>query len=242
MFLKVHISGDAVVYDSKPPKKNLFPNENPHHEAGRPQGSLYSQQKRKIADACEYLRLSLQGNKERVALVFTLTTPGLNNLADAPRFVSAWFENMRANYSMGEYVWVREYTKKGYPHFHCVADWFSSDYFFFEQDGQSKIKAISQVWSAHFGSDSDNSVWLGGYWFGKRIYSLRSKAQCRYLTKYLGKGFTVKPRPLKSGVLKFDRITDVQELLQSVRNSLDLARQRNLNQRSQRRKPKSKMS
>lgn len=251
MFLKIHISGDAIVYDSRPPKKKklvLFDEQEQQEKAkGRPQGSLYGQQKRSIADACEFLRLYCQGNSERCAIVFTLTTPdGVAMDADLPKFISAWFENMRKNYGLGEYVWVREYTKRGIPHFHCVADWWSVPYWFASDitNRCSNIELVSMVWSRLFSSTSEgeaskNSVWLGGYWFGKRIYSLRSKAQCRYLTKYLGKRFTAKRVPMEAGNgLPFVRVKDYREVLQSVNNSLNNRRQENLRVRSQKRKKK----
>ena len=217
-----------MVYDSKPQTKKLFPNK----DQGREQGSLYSQQKRKIADACEYLRLTCKG--DRVPLVFTLTSPGLTDVADNPKFISNWFENMRTNYSMGEYVWVREYTKKGFPHFHCVADWHKSDWFFDHNGSNYRIEDISLTWSKYFNSDATNSIWLGGYWYGKRIYHLRSKAQCRYLVKYFGKGFNARSVPSPGGVLQFQRIKDVRECLQSVRNLVEKSNQNNLNQGSKR--------
>jgi hypothetical protein len=194
--LKIHLSGDAIVYDSKKTgsQRKIF--STPTNE-GRPQGSLYNQNKRKISDACEYLRLSLQNNNERCALIFTLTTPTVNcRLADQPKFVSSWFENMRKNYELGEYVWTREYTKKGSTHFHCIGDWFHPSRFF-AVDIHSRIDLITTVslaWSRYFESDSVSSIWLGGYWYGKRIYSLRTQAQSRYLTKYFGKTFGEKKR------------------------------------------------
>lgn len=202
MYLKTHISGEAIVYDSKGGKKSSIGSQ----KGGRVQGSLYNQQKRKIADACEYLRLSLKGNTAgRVPLVFTLTTPGFTDLANSPKFVSSWFDNMRANYGLREYVWVREVTKKGYPHFHCVGDWFGADWFF-SVDLRTRtnyITSISLAWSNLFSSDSPTSVWLGGYWYGKRIYHLRTQAQARYLCKYMGKQFEdpkcIAPKPLTVG-------------------------------------------
>jgi len=191
MYLKKHLSGDVIVYDEPKQSKtrHLFPKDENH---GRPQGSLYNQNKRKISDACEYLRLSLLKEPDRCPLIFTLTTPFTNDRsADKPKFVSAWFENMRKNYDMGEYVWTREYTKTGSTHFHCVADWHSPGVFFACNISTrlNLITTVSLAWSHYFESDSVNSVWLGGYWYGKRIYSLRTQAQSRYLTKYFGKEF-----------------------------------------------------
>lgn len=188
MYLKKHLSGECIVYDDKTTKKkSLYPT--PPTE-GRPQGSLYNQNKRKISDACEYLRLSLVNSPDRCPLIFTLTTPYENNrLADTPKFVSSFFENMRKNYGLGEYVWTREYTKKGSTHFHCIGDWYKPS-MFYSCNIRSRLNLISIIsvsWSNYFGSESTNSIWLGGWWYGKRIYSLQSQAQSRYITKYMGK-------------------------------------------------------
>jgi hypothetical protein len=98
---------------------------------------------------------------------------------------------MKKNYGLGEYVWTREYTKAGVPHFHCVADWWHPSYMYAcNVDTRINfVTTVSLVWSAYFQSDSVNSIWLGGYWYGKRIYYLRTQAQSRYLIKYLGKTF-----------------------------------------------------
>ena len=194
MYLKTHISGDAIVYDSKPVKKKqplLFAEDLPSVQ-GRPQGSLYNHQKRKIADACEWLRQHNRRNPERCALVFCLTSPGYTDEANEPKFISRWLDNMRTNYGLGEYVWVRELTKKGFPHFHFVADWWRSPWWFASDIDTklSNVHFISKTWSAHFGSDAKESIRLGGYWYGKRLYELKSRTQCRYLTKYLGKTLT----------------------------------------------------
>lgn len=201
MFLKTHISGDAIVYSSGSKKKKdedneplLFADDKPSTD-GRPQGSLYNQQKRKIADACEWLRLHNNKNPERCALVFCLTTPGYTLEANEPKFISRWLDNMKANYGLGEYVWVRELTKKGYPHFHFVADWWRAPWWFASDINSrlSNVHCVSLTWSAHFGSNAKESIRLGGYWYGKRLYELKSKTQCRYLTKYLGKTLTPPP-------------------------------------------------
>lgn len=192
MIAKLHLSGEAIVYEEKSKERpsRWISNEQP---IGRIQGSLYSQQKRAICDASELIRLRNKGNPNRCALILTLTSPGYTSQADEPLFVSAFFENMKKNYGLKDYLWVREYTKAGFPHFHVIADWYRAKYFFDIDPGKSRnrIAMLSLYWSSLFGSASYNSIWLGGYWYDKRIYELRTQAQCRYLTKYMGK--EVKP-------------------------------------------------
>jgi len=160
-------------------------------------------------------------------MIFTLTTPGFTDMANSPRFVSKWFDNMRSTYGMGEYVWVREFTKKGFPHFHCVADWHNTDWFFSQVDGMSMISKLSQSWSSYFGSQAVNSVWLGGYWYGKRIYKLRSRAQSRYLCKYIGKTFGMnqyaKPVSFPGGIVPLNGSDKPRGRLRSVNNSESIA-------------------
>lgn len=191
MIAKLHLCGEAIVYEEKA-KDKAKRWTNTEQPIGRVQGSLYSQQRRAICDASEYLRHSTKGNPNRCALILTLTSPGFTPQADEPRFISRFIENMRKNYGLKDYLWVREYTKAGYPHFHFVADWYRAKYFFDSEPGSSRnrIALLSLYWSNLFGSTSDHSIWLGGYWQGKRIYELRTQAQCRYLTKYLGKSIT----------------------------------------------------
>lgn len=183
----------AVVYDK--PDNESEPGEKPGSlspDLSRPNGSLYSRQKRQIADACEWLRIGQ--SRERKALIFVLTSPGFTSLANQPKFISAFTDNMRKNYGMGDYVWVREHTKRGYPHFHFVAHWHPSKWFFdLRQDAPgcepyTNIEMISRYWSSLFDSDSKNSVRLGTYKGKKRTgFYLTDARHAWYLTKYLGK-------------------------------------------------------
>lgn len=207
MIAKLHLSGEAIVYEekSKEKKRPWFQDEAP---PARIQGSLYNQQKRAICDASELIRLQTKGNPNRCALILTLTSPGYTSQADEPLFISRFFENMKKNYGLTDYLWVREYTKAGYPHFHIVANWYRAKYFFDSDTGSSRnrIAVLSMYWSNLFSSTSHNSIWLGGYWQNRRIYELRTQAQCRYLTKYMGKEVKpdyVNPATFQGGPLPF---------------------------------------
>ena len=127
---------------------------------------------------------------------------------------------MRKNYEMKEYVWTREYTKAGVPHFHCVADWYQPSRFF-ACDISTRldlVKTLSLTWSSYFQSDSVNSIWLGGYWYGKRIYYLRTQAQSRYLIKYLGKTFGEKK--LVAPVVIPRGVVTLRPVFSNVQNNL----------------------
>lgn len=176
MILKSHLCGMAVAYGSD----NSEPYTGPRYDfpessfSGRPQGSLYSQQKRSIADACEYLRL----NSVFKPLIFVATSPGFTNLANEKSLIKKLTHNLRNSYECKNYVWVREFTKKGYPHFHFVADMPDVD-----------VLALSRYWSGLFDSTAVNSVRLGTRpnKQGKRFYYLKGQRMAWYLTKYLGK-------------------------------------------------------
>jgi hypothetical protein len=183
MILKSHLCGVAVTFDRfdvddiREPEVYGCQAGNPYNQEGlkngRPQGSLYSQQKRKIADACEFMRL----NAVHKPLIFVATSPGYTDQASEGKLIQKFTHNLRNGYDCKNYVWVREFTQAGYPHFHFVAD----------MPNISPI-ALSLYWSGLFGSNANNSIRLGtNYRNGKRTYYLTSKQQAWYLTKYLGK-------------------------------------------------------
>lgn len=193
MFLKTHLCGVGIVYDQSKKEKDKEPLTKLE---SRPNGSLYSRQKRQIADACEWMRR--HQTKDRKAVIFCLTSPGFTSLANQPKFISSFFDNMKANYGLTDYVWVREMTKKGYPHFHCVAMWHPFKWFLDERkdcehDGDDKsyrmISKLSRYWSSLFDSDANNSIRLGSYHpvTKKRQFYLTHERHAWYLTKYIGK-------------------------------------------------------
>lgn len=180
MNLKVHLSGVAIVYgESVKGSPSLF--SKPNKE--RPNGSLYNRQKRSIRDATEFLRR--HQTKDSRAMIFCLTSPGFTSLANTPKFISYFCENMKANYGMKDYVWVREFTKRGFPHFHFIAHWNNPKWFFEER----RIEKISLYWSRLFDSDAKNSVRLGSFHpvTKKRCFYVTHPKQCHYLAKYIGK-------------------------------------------------------
>jgi hypothetical protein len=190
----------AIVYDSPEHTEHDEERTQMVVDKGRPNGSLHSRQKRSIADACEWLRLTQTRDKK--ALIFVLTSPGHTSLANTPKFISKFVDNMRTNYGMGDFVWVREMTKAGYPHFHFVAHWHPAKWFLTDNDNQTKkenainhttfesrVTQISKYWSGLFGSDAKNSVRFGSYnpRTKRRTFYLSTDKHAWYLTKYLGK-------------------------------------------------------
>ncbi len=167
--VKSHLCGVAVAYEPFTHRVNEV-----NSRPGRPQGSLYGQQKRKIADACEWMRL----NSIHKPRIFVSTTPGFINHSNEKSILSSFTHNLRNGYDCKNYVWVREFTGHGYPHWHFVADMPQFD----------PVK-LSLYWSGLFQSEAKNSVRLGTAprGNGSRTYYLKGSRMCWYITKYLGK-------------------------------------------------------
>jgi hypothetical protein len=179
--MKVHLTGFACVYEQINHKRD--PNRPPHQ--GREQGSLFSQQKHMIADGVEWIRQ----NSKYKPRIFVVTSPGFVEIPKEGVAISKLVNNMRKNYGMGEYVWVREFTKKGMPHFHFVAD----------IDKFNPVQ-LSLLWSSYFGKEAKNSIRLGtkprkGH---PRVYWIQGPRMAYYMSKYIGKALDPLER-LKTG-------------------------------------------
>lgn len=169
MNIKVHLSGVAIAYENTGAIKRTD-----NIPAGRPQGSLYGQQKRAIADAVEYMRLCGQ-NKP---LFFVATSPGFIPAGEHAGKISKFTHNLRSNYGLKDYVWVRELTKNGCPHYHFVAD----------MPFISNPAALSRYWSGLFGRGDQNSIRLGTKPInGVRKFYVDDRGASRYVSKYIGK-------------------------------------------------------
>lgn len=168
MIIKSHLCGVAVAYEPFTHRTST------RVPTGRPQGSRYNQQKRKIADAVEWMRL-YSGKK---ALIFVATSPGFTTAADELGLISKLVHNLKNGYGIDHYVWVRELTKKGFPHFHFVV-------------AANHLPAVqlSRYWSGLFGVIADNSIRFGTKPVpGKRrVFHVINAKMSWYLCKYLGK-------------------------------------------------------
>jgi hypothetical protein len=169
--MKVHLTGFACVYEemgARPKNPDRPPKD------GRYQGSLFSQQKHAIADAVEWIRR----NSKYKPRIFVATTPGFLEPSKEGSFISKLTDNLKKGYGMQEYVWVREYTKKGFPHFHFVADVDKFD-----------PVALSLRWSSYFGSEAKNSIRCGTKpdKLGRRSYWIKTPRMAFYMSKYIGK-------------------------------------------------------
>lgn len=181
MVVTEHLCGVAIAYNpGRTGKKTTIPNPD-NTDFG--QGSNINFQKRKIADAVEYIR---QTAKSR-AMLFTVTSSHRWPARARGALLSMFIDNLKRNYGLNDYVWVKEQGHKKPPyyasniHYHFVAD---IEYF--------DPVALSVYWSGLFGFHcrSKNSIRLGSKpdKDGKRIFYINSPSFAWYLSKYLGKG------------------------------------------------------
>lgn len=195
MLIKSHLCGLATAYE---PRTIRTTEERNHDKTGRPQGSLYSQQKKKIADATEWIRT----NATYKPRIFVATSPGFVNHASESSLVSKLVHNLRNGYGCRNFVWVREFTGQGYPHFHFVAD----------VDQFDPVR-LSLYWSGLFGEEAKNSIRLGTAprKDGRRDFWIKSPRQCWYLTKYLGKAIGQEEKGALKGMRSFRTFAVSQE-------------------------------
>jgi hypothetical protein len=183
--IKSHLCGVAVAYEPFTHRRN-----DENTRPGRPQGSHYSQQKRQIADACEWIRI----HSKYKPRIFVATSPGFTDHANEKNFISKFTHNLRNGYDCQNYVWVREFTQAGFPHFHFVADM-----------PEFNPVDLSLYWSGLFDSEAKNSIRLGTApnKEGKRIFYLRGGRMCWYMTKYFGKSIGNEERGAIEGKRSF---------------------------------------
>jgi len=220
VIIKSHLCGIAVRYEEHYEGNKR---KNPYAVAPcRIQGSLYSQQKRRIADALEYMRTE----STHKPIIFCATSPGYTDLASEQQLISKLTHNLRNGYSCKNFVWVRETTGLGYPHFHFVAD-----------VPTINVNSLSLYWSGLFGRDDNNSIRLGTSpkcnkcgtklkqkgqpcyksgctGIGIVQYYLKGKKMSWYMSKYIGKGI--------SGIEK-QVITNKKKSFRTFHISKDLA-------------------
>lgn len=138
-----------------------------------------------IADAIEFMR---RAGRNR-PLIFVCTSPGFIERNHESRIISKFTDNLRTNYGLVDYVWVREFTGHGFPHFHFVADIPRFD----------PVK-LSLYWSAFFDVEAKNSIRLGSApdRRGRRKFYIDNPRMAWYMSKYIGKALG--PDEKKKGV------------------------------------------
>lgn len=167
MFVKKHYSGLCISYGGTGGGvRSLSPT------PSKPNNSRLNRQKRQVHDAVEWMRR----NAVYKPLIFCCTVPVQSDWSMQNTNVSKFCDNIRSNYDCKNYVWVREYTGGGRPHYHFVAD-----VPFFD------APTLSRYWSSLFAECNSNSIRLGTAPPNRKFF-VTSARMARYLTKYMGKG------------------------------------------------------
>lgn len=194
MIIKSHLCGTAIAFSERGKGlKNGNEGEQVQRRFPVPavslddnQGSLVNFQKRKIQDAIFWMATFSRFQKSRKTgkgpLVFVCTTsPEWGPEIYTPK-ISTFVHNLRNGYGCENYLWVREFTEKGFPHYHFVAD---------VRDIKSPV-GLSRFWSGLFGAHANNSVRLGSKpnKDGKRTFRItpgKAGRMASYLSRYLSK-------------------------------------------------------
>lgn len=125
-------------------------------------------------------------------LIFVATSPGFVDRANEPRFISKLVDNLSKGYGMERYIWVREFTGNGFPHFHFVANIPLKKKAPVIQGTPLPFDPVklSLYWSGLFGTNAKNSIRVGSKpnKYGKRmLYLSNNRRKAWYLAKYIGK-------------------------------------------------------
>lgn len=83
--------------------------------------------------------VNLFRNKVNNIIFLTLTFPGYITEKDANVCIVKFMDNLRTNYHVENYITVKELTRKGIPHYHCLIDYPFVD-----------IRRINSAWCSTF--------------------------------------------------------------------------------------------
>lgn len=192
MYVKKHLCGIFIAYPEACGKQSgkLIHGQS----VGRDQGSHYNQQKRQIADGVA--RLQQLQTDDCKTLIMVATSPGYLENANEPKFISKLVTYLRNGFGMERYLWVREYTRKGFPHFHFAANIPLGKKSVTLANKGTPITvpfdpvAVSKIWSGYFDQNNLTSIRLGSKpnKYGRRMFYLgRNTRKAWYLAKYIGK-------------------------------------------------------
>lgn len=124
----------------------------------------------------------MRRNAKHKPLIFVATIPIECNHLLHNENLKKFCEVLRRRRGVENYVWVREYTLAGRPHYHFVADAPRLD-----------AVALSEYWSGLFNATAVNSIRLGTAPPSRKMF-VDSPGMARYLTKYMGKGLSDEER------------------------------------------------
>jgi hypothetical protein len=132
--------------------------------------AMYNPIKRKIK--CSAIRLFR--TKKNSIKWFTLTFPEAISQKEANKCFSKFIDNCKKNYNLNEYVTVKENTKNGRPHFHCLFD-----------IPFIKFNVLNNVWNNTFTDVMPYSI--NALSTGKEKIIFNIQGLVSYITKYITK-------------------------------------------------------
>lgn len=168
--VKLYASGMAVVY-----KKHAYgerTNEQLQWQSHRKR--TYSISKIKVKSACVR---AWQLKKSNNMLFLTFTFPFEPTEMEAANIWNRLLKNLKQNYNVKNYVWVKEFQKNGRIHYHLLIDR--------DRVGIQNLQRSYNSAITHVRPDvtiSSNSVRLGNNPIVRSIYSV-----AKYLSKYISK-------------------------------------------------------
>jgi len=146
-------------------------------------------------------------NSTHKPLIFAATVPINADFTLQNSNLSKFCENLRSNYDVKNYVWVREYQDNGRPHYHFVADAPFID-----------ARKLSLYWSGLFCTDRINSIRMGTNPKRPPVrYFVNSPTMARYLTKYMGKELGTHEEGKRRGIRTFGHSVECWKKSQPVK-------------------------
>lgn len=179
----INANGEAYIFNSYPKRSTVGLDYPPKTLEQKKQWKL-NRNKREIQNASGYQYY----NKVYKLKFYTFTIPSdkLIHLPVEKRHLlassklSVFLNNMRNNYGLGRYIWTREITKKGIPHFHAIFDIPKLD-----------LPKLSVSWSRCWGHDANNSIDSKTIYGYKKVVNYCAKYMTKANYKMPGRGFAI---------------------------------------------------
>lgn len=208
-----HFSGKCVSY-ALPPKRKFGDDDATDKRNHKSKSySMNQKNKQRVKDGATYQNHVASKDPNLSHTFFTLTYHK-NDYLNANIHVSDFFDKLKKhskrvypeiadNFS---YIWVRELTKKGVDHFHCmcVLPVFTipkkqrkhdhiiySIPYYYDGEQESKYFSLNKAWCRSRGYYSKNAVRISQDRNGKKLFIINDIVSAiRYVSKYISKGQT----------------------------------------------------
>jgi len=170
---KVYRDGTAVLYlPHAGGKRSLKYEQEQKTDKKTKKKRLYTIDKKKVRSACIEL---WKRKKGKFVLFITVTFPGNPTEKQTCKVWDAFLDNLRKTYGITQYVWVKEYQKRGVIHYHILLDTVFIDIVRLQ-------RTFNRICFNQGIPVSNNSVRLGNQ---PRVFGV--KRIKNYLSKYMAK-------------------------------------------------------